>query len=77
MKHATTTTVHQGSEKFRHTLLVRRDPAEVARFRELVHNKQGIVGVIDVTVDHHDDNCCEREPWPVTFIHLMFGEDTP
>lgn len=70
-------TVHRPID---HGALVRRRPAEVARFRRILRGASGEPSVNQLSILHDDPVgrgwCCRREAWSDTF-RALFPADGP
>ncbi len=62
---------------FDHLKLVKRDPVELARFREFLLGGQ--IGIWDeVKISHErNESCCRREPWNETLVTIYEAVKPP
>ena len=62
--------------RFSHFMLARRHPIEWARFVRFQTRLVGGDGIVHVTIEHDDDcRCCQIEPWAVTMVLALAGDD--
>ena len=62
---------------FDHLKLVRRDPAELRRYRTmLVSVRRGTL--LEAGIEHeHDNRCCNEEAWPETLKVMLSALEEP